>query len=678
MAGVRMLARFLRDRRGNVAILSTVMLTSLVGVSGLVAEFGDGLLNRMQDQRIADVAAMGGGTVYNSTSSTTAMQTAVNNIATLNGLSTSQISASLVNSPSGDGNQAVEVTVQSTVPLVLSRVLWNKSSLSVNATSYAELKAGAPGCIMALSTSGSGVSLSGGTSITADQCAITSNTSVTCANHGIDITTKQVMYDTTLDTTNCTFQPPTGGTITESKGLSTDPLAGTTEVTTATSRLGSVEALTSPSGPNVTGGTAVAFGYRQSTTQSELTADGCSGTFASNTWTVTCTGASTFTFGAISLSGGITVNFNTGGSASNTYNFNGEICDSGTALHFGPGTYNISGGVASGGGSITTFGAGTFNIGDISGSSCQSGSNGYSIYNTGSVMTFGNSTTPSTFVLAGGIDNKGGETLVLGASCTNGGSACTSTSGSNTFTSAIGNSFNIGKTGSGDSLDMGGGAQTYFGDASGSSDLFQMAGNLNVSSGGGSCLWIGAASEHDINGFFATAGGNTLGAGIYTVSAYVALGGNGGGDVTCGGSDVGMYANGVTFVVGGTSTNSSSCAGVTGTAFCVAAGYSNVTLVAPSSGNTQGLAVIGPTSSSNTAQVSFGEGASNTSVSGAFYFPYGAISLSGAATLGDGTGQCLMLIGSQVTLSGGSTVASNCNIPGQNGSGTSGLVALVQ
>ena len=90
---VRYFRDFIRDRRGNIAILSTVMITSLVGVSGLVAEFGNGLLNRMQDQRIADAAALGGGTVYSSTASTTAMTAAVNNIATLNGIPTSAISA---------------------------------------------------------------------------------------------------------------------------------------------------------------------------------------------------------------------------------------------------------------------------------------------------------------------------------------------------------------------------------------------------------------------------------------------------------------------------------------------------------------------------------------------------------------------------------------------------------
>ncbi|HEX4160122.1 MAG TPA: hypothetical protein VHY79_16785 [Rhizomicrobium sp.] len=674
---VRFLGDFIRDRRGNIAILSTVMITSLVGVSGLVAEFGNGLLNRMQDQRTADAAALGGGTVYGSTASVTAMTAAVNNIATLNGIPTSAISAQVVTSPSGDGNQAVQVTVSTSVPLALSRVLWSQSTLPINVSSYAELQAGAPGCIMALSSSGSGVTLSGGTSVTAAQCAVTSNTtvSVPCGTY---ITTKQVMYDTTI-TQGCSgITAPTGGTLTITKGISTDPLAGTSGVTGATPRLTTVAALTSPAGPSVTGGTAVSFGYSVSTTQSQLTADGCSGTMSGNTWTVTCVGSNSYKFGSISLSGGITVNFNLNGSALNTYNVNGQICDSGTALHFGNGTFNVSSGIASGGGSTTTFGYGTFNIGAISSANNPCGATtSYSIYNTGSIMTFGSSTNASSFTLAGAVDNSGGETLVLGASCTNGSGACTGTSSSNTFTSATGNSFNIGAASNGDALDMGGGAATYLGDATG--QTFQLVGNLNVSSGGGSCLWLGASSEHDIKGFLATAGGNTLGSGVYTVTKYVALGGSGGGDVTCGGSTVGMNGSGVTFVVGGTGTDSSSCAGVSGTAFCVAAGYNHVTLTAPGSGNgTQGLVVIGPTTSSNTSPASFGEGASATSVSGAFYFPYGAITLSGAATLGNGPSQCLMLIGSQVTLSGGSAVASTCNIPGYSGNGSGGAVALVQ
>jgi hypothetical protein len=103
-----------------------------------------------------------------------------------------------------------------------------------------------------------------------------------------------------------------------------------------------------------------------------------------------------------------------------------------------------------------------------------------------------------------------------------------------------------------------------------------------------------------------------------------------------------------------------------------------VTLVAPSSGSEEGLAVIGPTSSSNTNGAILTAGASGADVSGAFYFPDGAISFGGGASMGNGSGECLMLLGSQVTMTGGTAVASTCNIPGYSGSGSSGAVALVQ
>ena len=60
------------------------------------------------------------------------------------------------------------------------------------------------------------------------------------------------------------------------------------------------------------------------------------------------------------------------------------------------------------------------------------------------------------------------------------------------------------------------------------------------------------------------------------------------------------------------------------------------------------------------AAATFADGASNTNLSGVFYFPNGTISLGGSASVGSGTGQCLELIGSQLTLTGGTTAASTC------------------
>ena len=144
--------------------------------------------------------------------------------------------------------------------------------------------------------------------------------------------------------------------------------------------------------------------------------------------------------------------------------------------------------------------------------------------------------------------------------------------------------------------------------------------------------------------------------------------------MSCGGSTVGMYGNNVNFVISGTSTIASGTC--SNTAFCVASGYGHVTLTAPTTGTLANLVVMGSTSSGITTGASFAEGSRKPSLSGAFYFPYGQVALSGGASVGNGTGQCLELIGSQVALSGGATLASTCSglAGGSIGSGKMMLV----
>ena len=97
--------------------------------------------------------------------------------------------------------------------------------------------------------------------------------------------------------------------------------------------------------------------------------------------------------------------------------------------------------------------------------------------------------------------------------------------------------------------------------------------------------------------------------------------------------------------------------------------HPSIRSAAPSAGTTAQLAVIGPIPTTNTTGVTIAEGASNTSISGAFYFPNGTISLGGGASIGNGPSQCLELIGSQVSLTGGTTAASTC-ISGTAGGGS--------
>jgi hypothetical protein len=144
-----------------------------------------------------------------------------------------------------------------------------------------------------------------------------------------------------------------------------------------------------------------------------------------------------------------------------------------------------------------------------------------------------------------------------------------------------------------------------------------------------------------------------------------------------------LYGAGVSLILSGTSTIA--CNGLSASAFCLGAGYSSVVLTAPTlastlGSGTAGLAVVGPTSSGLTGAADFTTGATNTQISGAFYFPYGAINMSGGATLHDAVDSysCLELIGAQITLSGGGAMGSTCpGLPGsQTGSGAG--VVLVQ
>ena len=631
---IRFLTGLARCRGASVTTVAALVLPAMIGMAGLVAEYGHGLLSKVENQRVADLAAYAGALAYNTTSSTIAMTAAADEVAALNNIPAGSVAVTLVTSPSGDGHSAVDVSVATQVPLLLSQIMGSGPTLPVSSTGYAELVAGAPACILALKSGGTGVTLSGGTAVSAPACAVASDNTITVPC-GDSITTISAAYDSAaIPSQPCGgIAAPAGKTLSLVHTLTPDPLAGNSGVTTATGRLTNVAAMAAPSAPTVSAGQDVSFAYSPSATQAQCNSiPGVSCSFSGNTWTLTASGHSSYNFGNITLGGGINLNFSTGGSPSAVYNFSGSINNTGTIVAFGPGTYNIAQGLITGGGTTTTFGAGTFDIGQAT-SACGGGGR-YSICNTSSLTVGG----PSTFVLSAGIDNTGGSSLTMG-------------SGSS-------NSFNIGPGSDGNGIIAGGGSKTVFGDATGAGDLFQMVGNFNVSSGGGSCMTISAASQHDIEGYFATAGGTLLGSGVYTVTGYIGLGANGGGDVSCNGSILGMSGTGVTLVTGGGSTPSSgTCAGQ---AFCLAAGYNNVSLIAPSSGATAELVAIGPIPTSNTAGASFGEGAVNTNLSGVFYFPNGTISLGGNASVGSSAGQCLELIGSQVTLTGGSTAASTC------------------
>jgi Flp pilus assembly protein TadG len=412
------LVRGWHSRRASVSVMAAVAFPALIGMAGLVVEYGDALMLKEKAQRMADIAAISGATAYTATASTSALNDAVARIATLNGFATANVTGALVASPSGDGNQAVQATVTSDLALGLSSLLGSGNTLSTSATSYVELKSTGTGCIIALSASGTGISLSGSTTLTASNCAVSSNANVTntagirLTSSSTTITAPVVTYNSTtaLDSTTLSYiRAPTGVTLSLTKKAIPDPLAHLPAINSLTLRMATVAAMTSPTAPTVSTGTDISFAYNQTATQTAATAAGCTATWASSTttWTLTCGGSGPFNFGTITLGGGLSVNFNTTSSASTTYNFSGPITNSSSRLSFGPGTYNIPKGIATSGSTTVSFGAGTNNIGAPA--ACTSGS--YSIDNQASTTTFAG---PSTFVQSCGLSNGSGRTLSLG------------------------------------------------------------------------------------------------------------------------------------------------------------------------------------------------------------------------------------------------------------------------
>ncbi len=614
-----------RKRRASIAIVGGAVIAMLATMAAVAVDLGNAYLAKVDDQRVADSAAYAGALAYNAQTTTAAMNSAVGNLATLNGFSAGAAAASLVTSPSGDGNSAVQVTITTASPLYLAEIFRSGTTLPITATSYAEVKPNAPACIIALQSGATGVTLSGGTSVTAASCTVASNATVTVPC-GTTIITKTVDYNSAaVPSQPCTGITPPSGTSAVSivKTATTDPLSGNASVAAAFSHLASVPSLTGPPGPTVTAGANMTFGYTSGSTnppQNQLTPIGCTGSFASPTWTVTCPAGGTYHFGTITTSGGIALNFAVSGSSSNTYDFSGAINVGGSGANFGPGTYNIASGIIVGGGSNTTFSTGTYSIG--AGTASCNGSF-YSICNTGTSLSFG----AGIYTIAGGVYNGGGSTLSIGAGTTT-------------------NSFNIGAGSAGYAINVSGGTTTTLGSMT--SGTFKTVGT--IATGGGSTFTLSAAPAHDLNGPLGLAGTAVLGAGTYTVAGNVALGTSGGGGSVTG--------SGVSIITSGS--------------FSVAAGYNSVTLTAPTSGTLAGLVVAG----NGAGGASFSEGASGNSLSGVFYFPSAAVALSGAGNVGNGPGQCLELIGSTITLSGGSALASTCT--GLAGNASGGTVVLVQ
>lgn len=638
---------FLRCRRASVATVFALLLPVLLGFAALVAEYGSILVTEANNQRVADLASYAGALAYNSVSTgkDAAASAAAQRIATMNGVPAANLTVTYPTSVKTSGAVSVRASITTPYTLLIARALNNTTSVPVTTDAFTEISGGAPSCILALSASGTGVTLSGGTVLTATACAVNSNNKVQ-APCGTSITAAAVTWGTTYS--DCTSTPNITAT-TKLQMTTTDPFIGHAGVASMFARVATVDAMAAPSAPSSgLSGTALTLNYAGApwpgTVYTATVGGGCTATSPNYTgdWTITCpSGGGTYTFGNFDMSAR-TLQFAVGGDANNTYNFVGSASFSGV-VNLGPGKYNFEQGMTTTGGSTVTFQPGTFKMGRRT-SNCSGGGQ-FSICHVGTTLVFRG---PSTFELSSGISVPGGYTLWMGFDTTTGG-----LTGANNLS---GNSYKLGPSSNGNAIYVGGGGKLYMADATSSGKVFQADGNFN-GAGGGSCTYLPAAAQHDIDGNVIISGAVKLGAGVWTVDGYVALGAAGGGGGGCDGTTISVTGDGVNFMISGSATPSGgNCSGRT---FCIAAGYSNVVLKAPTTGALANLAVVGPQSSSYTGGALFSEGGSGAVINGAFYFPNGQVTMSGGASAGD-SGGCLQVVGTSVTMTGGTTLASSC------------------
>jgi Flp pilus assembly protein TadG len=166
--------------------------------------------------------------------------------------------------------------------------------------------------------------------------------------------------------------------------------------------------------------------------------------------------------------------------------------------------------------------------------------------------------------------------------------------------------------------------------------------NFHLSGGASQTLSVGSSSVYVFcNGLNLSGGASlTLNPGIYVIN---------GGSFNLSGGTTFNATGGVTIVLTGSTAAGYATANISGGA--------NVSITAPTSGPTAGLAFFQDRNAPSSGTDSFSGGTTQT-ITGAIYFPHQAVNYSGGATAGGSN--CTQLIAYTMTFSGGSTFNNNC------------------
>ncbi len=171
------LKKFLRDTSGGTLIYVGLIFATLVGFTGLGIDVAHWYSTQRSAQSAADAAAIAGGVEAMWGGDASAIETAAEDQAALNGFDASMVTVNIPPSSgpnTGDPN-AVEVIIEAPTPGFFSSVVYQEPPVDITARSVAAQVAGSPACIVALEPTATAFTVQGGSAFTADGCMLQVN-----------------------------------------------------------------------------------------------------------------------------------------------------------------------------------------------------------------------------------------------------------------------------------------------------------------------------------------------------------------------------------------------------------------------------------------------------------------------------------------------------------------------
>lgn len=172
------LSRLARDKRGATSVVFAISIPSILGAIILMTEVGYWRVKKADLQATADMAALAGAYEFMKHEDKPKSRRAAYADASDNTFDSGRGSLATHIPPiSGEfvGEQAVQVTIEQSIPTFLSSMFMSEP-LTTSVTAVAKLGGvGVEACVLALAGSGAGISIGGSVTINTDGCGLHSN-----------------------------------------------------------------------------------------------------------------------------------------------------------------------------------------------------------------------------------------------------------------------------------------------------------------------------------------------------------------------------------------------------------------------------------------------------------------------------------------------------------------------